>query len=283
MSAIRYRRTIVATQRPEIRRNHEARPPLGPVTVMNSRRVTEIMVAAAATEPAAPSLLAGVCQVAAMRLRGIAVTVAYVGQAAPMDAAAVSSAAGAALDVVQLDLGDGPNEMAARTGHQVDAVDLSRDRDTWPMFANAALTSGVEAVFVFPIGPTGAIVALMTLYRGFTGALNDAESAEVVALTEAATQVVLHHEHVEPGSAYHHQPTSARWVQVQQASGMVSVQLGISPPDALATLRAHAYATAQPVVVVARAVVERQLRFDPSDDNWSQPITNNDATNNDEE
>ena len=45
-----------------------------------------------------------------------------------------------------------------------------------------------------------------------------------------------------------------------QAQGMVSVQLGVSLADALARLRAHAYAENLPLGQVARDVVARALR-----------------------
>lgn len=235
---------------------------VGSVTGMDPVGVTEILINAAA-EVSADSLLAGVCQVGAKRLRGIAVTVAYVGQAEPMDSAASSSETGSELDMLQMDLGDGPNAASARTRDSVNVADISLQRYQWPMFADAAMVKGVRAVFVFPITSPESTVAVMTLYRGFTGALSSAEASQAQTLTEAATQVVLHHSQVEPGAGYHHQPTSARWVQIQQASGMVSVQLNISPADALAVLRAHAYSTEQPLVSVARCVVERTYRFGP--------------------
>jgi hypothetical protein len=235
---------------------------VGSVTGMDPVRVTEILIDAAA-EVSADSLLAGVCQVVVKQLRGTAVTVAYVGQAVPMDSAASSNEIGRELNALQMDLGDGPDAACARTRDPVSVADLSLQCDQWPMFADAAMIKGVRAVFVFPIASLESIVAVMTLYRGFTGALSNAEASAATSLTEAATQVVLHHGQVEPGAGYHHQPTSARWVQIQQASGMVSVQLNISPADALAVLRAHAYSTEQPLVSVARSVVERTYRFGP--------------------
>jgi hypothetical protein len=41
------------------------------------------------------------------------------------------------------------------------------------------------------------------------------------------------------------------------------VQLGVSLADALARIRAHAYATNRPLREVAADIVARRLRFDP--------------------
>ena len=48
---------------------------------------------------------------------------------------------------------------------------------------------------------------------------------------------------------------------VHQATGMVIVQAGVPAVDALAVLRAHAYATDQTLTEVADQVVSRRLDF----------------------
>ena len=49
---------------------------------------------------------------------------------------------------------------------------------------------------------------------------------------------------------------------VHQATGMISVQLDVSLEEALARLRAHAFAQGTALGEVAAEVVGRQLRFD---------------------
>jgi AmiR/NasT family two-component response regulator len=53
---------------------------------------------------------------------------------------------------------------------------------------------------------------------------------------------------------------------VHQATGMISVQLGVSLEEALARLRAHAFAASAALGDVAGDVVNRRLRFDPGAD-----------------
>jgi hypothetical protein len=48
-----------------------------------------------------------------------------------------------------------------------------------------------------------------------------------------------------------------------QAQGMVMVQLGITIGEAMARMRAYAYAENRRLGEVARDIVARQLRFDP--------------------
>ncbi|MFD0630267.1 ANTAR domain-containing protein [Catenulispora yoronensis] len=50
--------------------------------------------------------------------------------------------------------------------------------------------------------------------------------------------------------------------EVHQATGMISVQLGVSLAEALVRLRAHAWAADRLLADVAADVVARRLRFD---------------------
>jgi hypothetical protein len=49
--------------------------------------------------------------------------------------------------------------------------------------------------------------------------------------------------------------------KISQATGMIVAQLGVSPADALAVLRAHAFAHEAPVSEISRAVLSRELTF----------------------
>ena len=49
--------------------------------------------------------------------------------------------------------------------------------------------------------------------------------------------------------------------RVHQATGIVVAQLAIAPDDALALLRAHAFAENATLDEIARVVVDRQLNF----------------------
>ena len=53
---------------------------------------------------------------------------------------------------------------------------------------------------------------------------------------------------------------------VHQASGMVSVQLKVSVGEALVRLRGHAFGNERHLVEVARDVVHRRFRFDPTNE-----------------
>jgi len=59
-------------------------------------------------------------------------------------------------------------------------------------------------------------------------------------------------------------PINSR-AEIHQATGMITIQLGLSLADALLRLRAHAYATGRTVSAIAADVVNRRMFFDDSE------------------
>jgi AmiR/NasT family two-component response regulator len=49
---------------------------------------------------------------------------------------------------------------------------------------------------------------------------------------------------------------------IYQAQGMVTVQLGVNLAEAMARIRAYAYANQQPITDVARDIVSRKIRLE---------------------
>jgi hypothetical protein len=120
-------------------------------------------------------------------------------------------------------------------------------------------------MFALPL-QTGAIrVGVLVLYRAQPGPLSAGELADVLVFAAAALHLLLDASSgisVLPG----YRPVdglSDRRAVVYQATGMISVQLGVSLEEALARLRAHAFAASAAVGEVAHDVVSRRLRFGP--------------------
>ena len=85
------------------------------------------------------------------------------------------------------------------------------------------------------------------------------------------TRVLLRHPTGEPmvhPTAHNGDYQDGR-AELHQAAGMLTAQLELPIPEALARLNAHAVATGRPVLDVARDVIARQLqlsRFEPEPD-----------------
>lgn len=178
-----------------------------------------------------------------------------------------SSDRAALLTELQASLGDGPCLSAVETGVPVLAGDLTGGRDAgrWPMFAHEALEAGTRAAYSIPLGNDSVCVGTLDLYRDTPGELTAGElhTAELVAGVMTVALMALPHE--EDGAL-----DNARWLnglaadhdEVHQATGMIMVQLGVGPDEALARLRAHAFARGRTVLDAAGDVVEHRVRFD---------------------
>ena len=170
---------------------------------------------------------------------------------------------------LQLTLGEGPSVDVAAFGGPTLASDLT-ERESgrrWPAFAPAACQAGAGAVFAFPLA-IGAIQAgVLGLYRDKPGRLSDVQLGDALLFADAATLLLLDaqadgfdgrdgHDGQQPGLARHR-------AEIDQATGMLTEQLGVGITEAFTRLRAYAYANDLRLADVARDIVARRLRLDP--------------------
>ncbi|MEY9904618.1 hypothetical protein ABIA35_000834 [Catenulispora sp. MAP12-49] len=178
-------------------------------------------------------------------------------------------AVGTELEDLQFALGEGPSRDAAATGVPVLTPDLAAALARWPAFAPAAIDLGARAVFVFPLRIGAIGVGTMLAHRSAPGPLTPGQVTDSLALADAVTLALLHRRWPAPEGTGRPGPGSAQPVtyraEVHQATGMASVQLGVSLAEALVRLRAHAWAEDRLLTDVAADVVARRLRFGEPD------------------
>jgi hypothetical protein len=176
----------------------------------------------------------------------------------------------ARIEELQFTLGEGPCVDAVRSGIPVLVGDLSEPGDLvverWPAFLEGAAAAGVRAVFAFPLRIGAINVGAMDLYRAAPGDLTASQLPAALMAADAAALAILR---LDTGTddlfADDSDINSTYQLQVHQATGMVSVQAGVSMEEAFLLLRARAFAAGRPIVDVATDVVERRLRFGPED------------------
>jgi hypothetical protein len=179
----------------------------------------------------------------------------------------------AELEELQFTMGEGPCVEAFTAGMPVLVPDLGAGgwRARWPGFTVAAGQAGASAVFAFPLAQGAIRIGVLGLYRGAPGPLGPEGLADVLVCADAALQLLLS---ARSGADGHGHPNGDGWhghhVRVYQATGMVSVQRGVGLEEALALLRAHAFAHDLPLGEVAARVVARHLRLD-SGGAWEPP------------
>lgn len=186
----------------------------------------------------------------------------------------------ARFEELQFTLGEGPGPDAVRTGSPVLEPDLDRVRpERWPVLLPAARDMGVQGVCGFPLGIGAIRVGVLTVLCDGDRRISEQQYADATALAAALTGVFLNGNGYVNGTApgpggMPAWPTGLNRPVVHQATGMISVQLGVSIQEALLRLRAHAYGSERPLGEVAEDVVARRLRFgDELDDDISGPYS----------
>lgn len=171
------------------------------------------------------------------------------------------------LEDLQFALGEGPCHDAFTSGVPVSEPDLAlRSQSTWPHYTRRALDLGARAVFAVPLRLDTDLIGVLTLYQDTIGLLSAEQTADSVVIATVLAQTIssIQATSTPPLLASELSDASAHRAEVHQASGMTAIQLQIDVGAALVRLRAHAYATDQPVAFVAQEIVAHRLRL--SDD-----------------
>lgn len=157
--------------------------------------------------------------------------------------------------------GEGPGFEAARTGGMVVAeLDGGADQ-RWPMLAQALDEKyGPMRIYAVPLHANGHLAGVATLHTSPHRSLTELpDRVAFLANAVGAALVTDAAEHPEG-----HLQSDEGWGSrslVHQATGMVMAQVGVTPEDALALLRGHAYALATDINDIATRVVDRGINF----------------------
>jgi hypothetical protein len=166
---------------------------------------------------------------------------------------------------LQMELGEGPCLQAHASGIPVFMPDLTAESaNRWPTFAAAALAAGVHAEFSLPltVGPGG--IGTLDLCRDRPGMLSDEHLADALVAADIARDAVLYQPYAAggPGVAELLDTAGTDRIVIHQATGMIAAQLDDTIANALARLRAAAFASGRSMYDIAQDVVQRRVRFD---------------------
>lgn len=196
---------------------------------------------------------------------GAAITIA--GDASTRTTLASTDDTAERLDDLQDVLGEGPVPDAQASGQIITAEIGDVVQSEWPLFVPAAFKAvgGVRVVAV-PVGPRSDVFGVLMLYQSKPRPLGQ-DLAVVQFLANAIGAALLREPAADSESAdnYAGGTWSAR-ASVHQATGMVIAQLGVNPDDALAVLRAHAYAHEKSLRAIAADVLDRRIDFSHPND-----------------
>jgi ANTAR domain-containing protein len=184
----------------------------------------------------------------------------------------VTDDVGERLAELQLTLGEGPCTDARASGGPVLASDLGgmEAADRWPVFAQAARQAGAGAIFAFPLRIGAIRAGVMGLYRERPGPLSAAQLGDALIFADTAILLLLNPQGqaagsppAGPGPGGQPLDLTLHRAEIDQATGMLTEQLGVGLTEAFVRLRAYAYAHDRRLADVARAIVTRRLRLHP--------------------
>jgi hypothetical protein len=211
-------------------------------------------------KPHVAGRLQRLCRAASTALPASGVGVSVMAENGPLGIAA-SSEASQVIEELQFTMGEGPCIDAYSSGSPVLMPDLSSAAGgRWPGYAPALQDHGVRAVFAFPLQVGAARLGALDVYQHQAGplptqavrvALNFADEAIESLLHATIDPETIEGVETEQGLMGH--------LELHQAQGMVMVQLGVSLAEAIARLRAHAYAHDRRLSDLACDIVARRV------------------------
>ena len=234
------------------------------------------LIAAHAAAAGRRVAVADVCAVAVSSARAGGGWVAAASGRGPDFVICVTDLVSEQLAEMQLTLGEGPCHDVLATAAPVLAADLGDEPSNrrWPAFTPEARQLGAAAVYAFPL-VIGAIRAgVMGLYRSSPGPLSGPQLGDCLLLADTATVLLLDGlgDGAGPaadGDGHGARPAgqppelAAHRAEIDQATGMLTVQLGVGITGAFARLRAYAYTHDRRLADVAADIVSRRLRLHP--------------------
>jgi len=241
---------------------------LGALVTDRRAVVVWAQVAAHAAAQGRPVSVADVCEVAvgSAQLGGGWLAAARGGE--PDFVMCVTSPVSEYLAELQLMLGGGPGHDVLASAAPVLAGDLgdAEFARRWPAFTPAARRLGAGAVFAFPLIAGAIRSGVLGLYRGSPGPLSHRQLGDLLILADAATVMLLgsaHRVDGEDGIAVDGQTRdlALHRAEIDQATGMLTIQLGVPVTEAFARLRAYAYSQERRLADVAGDIVARRLRL----------------------
>ena len=205
------------------------------------------------------------CRDAARALPADGVAVSLMTDQGPSGIVAMLDSTSGVVEELQFILGEGPGWDAFETRASVLAPHLLGEGERrWPGYCVAVAAHGMRAAFAFPLSIGKARLGVLGIYRTEAGPLSDETLAVASTLADLATEILLdgQQEAGETGTPRGIDDVLESRFAVYQAQGMVMVQMGVPLPEAMARLRAYAYAEDRTLGAVARDVVARTLSLE---------------------
>lgn len=224
------------------------------------------------------------CRAAAEHLdvAAVAVSVPIIGTGA--DTIAAHGPLARAGEELQVILGEGPSLEVLAGAHAVLVEDFAAPGPStrWPLFAPTAAQAGIASMCVLPMRIGAARFGALVIYLDRPGNLRPERLADALLFALLGLNLLVEHladTHPDYGANFARTGTASapdedededtayvrRFVddrpQIHQATGIISIQLGVDLPTALLRLRARAFAEGRLLSELSADVLSRTVRF----------------------
>lgn len=188
-----------------------------------------------------------------------------------MTAFCASNAMAKQLMDLEVTLGEGPCFDACSSERVVAEPDLRNlETPSWASYGPLASAAGARAVFGVPVRIGAIRMGALSLFDQRAGALSDAQSSDAYLMASVVGRAILSLQVGAPADSIADELLRHGTLDftVHQAAGMVAVQGAIAVGEALARLRAHAFALDLTASALAGRVIHREMIFDPMSREW---------------
>lgn len=164
---------------------------------------------------------------------------------------------------LQFTVGEGPCLTSHATGDQV-VADEAALRSRWPGYYDTLVAhTPIRGTISLPLRDELRGIGALDLYVVPPRDVESLSLRDALSVSEHVAAVLQEQNHrsgtSSDGPAWLDAPAAQRRSTVWQAMGFVNSALGVSSPDALALLRAHAFAGGQSLDELASQVLTRQV------------------------
>jgi GAF domain-containing protein len=170
---------------------------------------------------------------------------------------ASSNDTGKLLELLQLQVEEGPCIDCYSSGHPIVNADLSTATDRWPLFAPKALAAGFQSVHAFPMRLRENVIGALNLFGRPLTDFSPDETRIVQALADIATIAILQERNVVRAETLTEQLQGAlnSRIVIEQAKGALAQLEGTTPTEAFESLRARARDSRRRLTDVAAEVL----------------------------
>jgi hypothetical protein len=213
--------------------------------------------------PGAVGALQGLCRSLTTHLDMLGVAVSLTSGRGSAGVVAASDEHCRQLDELQFAAGEGPSYDSVLGGRPVLTPDLSAvGTRQWPGYAATAVAVGVTGVFAFPLQVGAVCLGVLNVYADRPGSLTQERLQMTLTFARIATEILLDGDllrggELEPGLG----DALAHRAEIYQAQGMLMVALELGAAEALARMRAHAFARDLTLLALALEILAGEARL----------------------